>query len=417
MPLHAIHDAYRKAFSGLPRPVWLLAFITFVNRSGTMVLPFLALYLTRQKGFSVTQAGGVLGVYGAGALGGALLGGWLCDRVEPRKIMGASLLLAGMGFLFLGFLDSRPAISLMILYLSVAGEAFRPASSTALAQCAAPGERVRAYALNRLAINLGMTFGPAAGGFLALHEYLWLFLIDGGTCALAAGLLWIFARELRPVAPPARHDTEAPGRPPWRDPPFLGLLLLVGLLALVYFQIFGTYTLTLRDLYRLSEDRIGLLLSINTLVIVLFEMILVNALRGADLLKAMGLGSFVTCVGFGLLPLGSTFLFAAFTVMAWTVGEMLSLPLIESVVADRAGERSRGRYLGMLTFAFSAAFMVAPLLGTWIYARFGAKALWYGTGALGLALWAGFHLLSGVFHASPGSDGLRMQSRRESRRP
>ena len=53
-------SAYRAAFSGLPKEVWLLALGAFVNRSGTMVLPFLSLYLTSRLGMSAVEAGRVL---------------------------------------------------------------------------------------------------------------------------------------------------------------------------------------------------------------------------------------------------------------------------------------------------------------------------------------------------------------------
>jgi len=194
-----------------------------------------------------------------------------------------------------------------------------------------------------------------------------------------------------PVSPP---DLTRPERSPWRDPFLLALLFLMALLALVYFQIYSTYTLTLHDRFGFSEDRIGLLLAINTLVIVLFEMVLVNALRSFNLLKVMGLGSCLSCAGFGMLPAGRSFGFVAFTVLVWTVGEMLSLPLIEGVVANRAGEKNRGQYLGLLTFSFSAAFIVAPVAGTWVYERLGAESLWFGCGALGFLVWGGFYALS-----------------------
>src|SRR5580765_6856977 len=103
--MRAVANAYREAFSGLPRPVWLLALVTFVNRSGTMVLPFMALYLTERRGFSATAAGTALGVYGLGSLAGTYLGGWLSDVVAPRRVMALSLLLNGAGFLILGLLS------------------------------------------------------------------------------------------------------------------------------------------------------------------------------------------------------------------------------------------------------------------------------------------------------------------------
>jgi predicted MFS family arabinose efflux permease len=392
--VRVVRDAYREAFSGLPRPVWLLALVTFINRSGTMVLPFLAIYLTGERGFTTAAAGRALGIYGAGAMAGAFFGGWLCDRLTPRRVLALSLLGQGVGFLILGMLRSRSAILATMLVLSTVGEAFRPASASALARASLMGQQGRAFALNRLAVNLGMSFGPAAGGFLASAGYFWLFVVDGGTCLLAAIFLLAAFRgeETGPAVTLPGEGGE--GRSPWKDPLFLAFLPLNTLLGMVLFQLFSTYPLALHDLYRFPESSIGLILAINTLVISLCEMILVHRLRSRDPLRVAGIGSFLFCLGFALLPLGSSFSFVAGTVMVWTVGEMLSLPLLSGWVAIRAGEKNVGRYMGLFTLSFSIAFVLGPLAGTWIYERYGSPPLWFGCGVTGILVWAGFTFLS-----------------------
>jgi MFS family permease len=391
----AIAASYREAFSGLNRAVWLLSVATLINRAGTMVMPFLVLWLTEERGFTTAGAGRALALYGIGGMVASYLGGWLSDRFDAPRVMTWSLSFTGLGFLLLGRLEGRIPILATILALSIAGEVFRPASSAALVQASGPAERTRSFALYRLAINLGMTLGPAAGGFLALYDYDWLFRVDGATCFLAVGLLWYIAR--KPLAAAEATPATAPAVPersPWQDRPFLALLLLLFLLNMVVFQSVSTYPLSLRDLYGFAEDRIGLVLAINTLLIVLFEMVLVNAVAGYDPLKVTGVGAFLFCVGFALLPLGSTFAFAAFTVAIWSVGEMLSFPVVAGVVANRAGERSLGRYMGLFNLSFASGYVIAPLVGTWIYEHLGPRTLWFGCGVLGLLVWAGFHGLA-----------------------
>lgn len=401
--LRALVSTYREAFSGLPRPVWLISVATLVNRSGTMVLPFLTLFLTSQRGFTATEAGQTLGLYGLGGVAGSYLGGWASDHVSPRRVMEVSLVLTGIGFLLLGMAEARWEILLMMVVLSLVGEAFRPACSAAIAAETGPGERVRAFALNRLAVNMGMTLGPAVGGFLAAREYSWLFRVDGVTCIIASLLLWAaFRREPPVVRAAAPVDGGPADRSPWRDGPFLTAMFLLFLLAIVTFQIISTYPLTLRDLYGFNEARIGLVLAINTLIIVLFEMVLVHSLQKRSPLRLVAVGSFIFCIGFGLLPFGSgfgsglAFAYVAFTVAIWSVGEMLTLPVMGGVVANRAGERSRGRYMALFTVAFEGAFVISPMAGTWVYQRYGPAALWLGCMAVGVVLLAGFWALSGV---------------------
>jgi predicted MFS family arabinose efflux permease len=392
--VRVVRNAYREAFSGLPRPVWLLAAVTFINRSGTMVLPFLVLYLTEKRGFSAAAAGQALGIYGAGAMAGAYLGGCLCDRLAPRSVIALSLLGQGSGFLILGLLRSRPAILAMMLVLSLVGEAFRPASAAALVRASLPGEQSRAFSLNRLAVNLGMSFGPATGGFLASVSYLWLFVVDGGTCLLAALFLLAAFRGEGLLPEAAEGSGLAPGRSPWKDTAFLAFLPLMTLLGMVLFQLFSTYPLTLHGEYGFPESWIGLVLAINTLVISLVEMILVHRLRGRDPLRVAAVGSMLFCLGFALLPFGSSFAFVAATVLVWTCGEMLSLPFLSGWVGNRAGEKSVGSYMGLFSVSISIAFVLGPLAGTWIYQRFGGTPLWYGCGVVGLFLGTAFSILS-----------------------
>ncbi len=397
----AIRDAYKGAFSGLNGTVWLLAFASLINRAGTMVLPFLALYLTEDRGFTTTAAGQALAVYGVGAVVGSYFGGWLCDRIAPRSIMIGSLVLTAVGFLLLGRMEARPAILAAMLFLSVVGEAFRPANFAAVAAAADPGRITQSFSLIRLAINIGMTLGPAVGGFLALRSYDWLFRIDALTCLLAAGLL---AFAIRPVRAGSKEGEDGavaaavPARSPWADPFFLALVVLFFVLATVLFQITSTYPLTLRDVYAFSEDRIGMVLAINTFLIVLFEMVIVHAVREWNQLRLAGAGCLLFCVGFGLLPfgsgLGAAFAYVAATVVVWSFGEMLSMPISSGLVAGRADERNRGRYMGLYLLAFSLAFVVAPLIGTWIYQHFGPRTLWFLCGLTGIPLWAGFYGLS-----------------------
>jgi MFS family permease len=387
---------YREAFSGLPRAVWILVLVGFINRTGTMVMPFLALYLTARHGFSAAGAGAMLSLYGIGAAAGTLAGGWLCDRTDPNRVQVASLLAGGVGLVALGFVEGRWAIAVTIAVVAAVGEAFRPANSTALALACSPADRPRAFALRRLALNLGMTFGPAIGGFLALYDYRWLFLADGATCLLAAlpaRALLVPAR--RPAVAAGGETAPAVGRSPWRDGPFLALMGLFTVLAVLLFQLWGAYALTMRSAYGLGENKIGLLFAVNTLLIVGFEMVVVQAARGFAPLKVVGVGAALLGGGLGMIPFGAGFGYAALGAVVWTVGEMLSLPIAEAVVANRAGAGQSGRYMGLFTTSFSLAFVLAPLAGTATYERFGSDALWLGCGVLGLVLWAGFAALSG----------------------
>jgi MFS family permease len=380
-----IFRLYRDAFSGLPRDIWLLAVVSLVNRSGTMVMPFIALYLIVERGFATQEAGRFVALYGIGSVLGSYLGGWLSDRIGPVRSQQASLVFGGVGFLVLAVVRERLALGFTILIVGVIVEAFRPAAMTSFAERAPARVKAKAFALLRLASNLGFGIGPAVGGFLALYSYQWLFIADALTCWAAALLLMkLPARE--EAAGEADTKEAVPRRPPWRDGSFLVFLVLVVLLASALFQIFSTFPMYLKETVGYRENVIGLLLSLNALLIVSFEMVLIHMVQNRDRMRMAGLGALLLCGGLALISLGEAAWFIAFTVVVWTFGEMLALPILNVVVAERAERGYRGQYMGMYTMAYSIAFIVAPIVGTSVYANFGPHALWHGIGVLGVVL-------------------------------
>src|SRR5262245_10736074 len=269
--LRVLVRRYRDAFSGLPRQVWVLASCLFVNRAGMVVLPFLALYLTRARGYGVDAAARLVSLSGLDAILGVTAGGWLADRFGPRRVQLASLTLNALFLVVRAYARSTVAIGATIVAASTAADTFRPANGAAISAAVGPESRARAFSLMSLAVSAGLTFGLPAGGWLAELDFRWLFWIDGGTAAFAALVLWRFGARAQPVA---AHESAAParGRSPWSDRPFLAVILLQGATAVVLFQFFGALPVFLKDDVGFDEAGIGRLLALNSIVIALFEM-------------------------------------------------------------------------------------------------------------------------------------------------
>lgn len=356
-----------------------------------MVLPFISLYLTSERGLAAREAGQLVALYGVGAAAGAYLGGWLADRIGTIRAQQTSLVLGGASYLVLGAVTDRWVLAVVIFGSGVLVEAFRPAVMAAYSERAAPAMKPKAFAFLRLAFNLGVGIGPAVGGFLALYSYRWIFYVDAATCWIAALVLV----RVRDREHEHEHGAARPGsamlaertlRSPWRDGSFLALLVLVMLMSSVLFQVFSTYPLYLREHAGFREDAIGGLLSLNAFLIVAFEMVLIHLVRNRDRMAVVAAGAFFLCAGFGLTAVSSTVPWLVFTVAVWTLGEMLALPILNVVVSERAGPGVQGRYMGLYTMAFALAFVLAPLGGTYVYQRHGPTTLWSSVATLGLVL-------------------------------
>jgi MFS family permease len=393
----------------LPRTIHVLCLGTFINRAGTFLIPFLTLYLTSSLGLGAAFATRAMGVYGFGGIVAALTGGALADRVGRRTVMLVSLLGASSILLFFGRLTSPPAILGAVLAFSFLGEMYRPAASAMIADLTTPAQRPTAYGLMYLTINLGMTVSPVVGGFIARRSFQWLFYGDAGTSTLYALLLFFAVRETLPArrvlaggaAQAAGAAAELEPHPPLGSVArrilthrvFLLFCLAVHLVSITYMQSHTTLPLYLKGL-GLGPQHYGLIVSVNALLIVCFQLPFTNLIGRFPRELMMVVSAVITAVGFGLTGLATTPWPLAGTVVVWTVGEMMQSPYLSAIVADLAPREMRGSYMGMLTFSFASALMVGAPIGGEVLARYGPGMLWGGSFAVALAGAALFAVVS-----------------------
>ncbi len=375
-----------RGLAGLPREMWVLASATLVNRSGSMVLAFFVLYLTRDVGLSIRTAGLMVLVYGGGALVAAPVAGRLADRFGPIRVMRISLFASGLVMLAFPAARTLPAIVALTLALSVTAESFRPANLTIVGDLVAPGQRKPAFALNRLAINLGMSVGPALGGVLAGISFRWIFLVDGGTSLLSGVILALSTFPPHRRAPRELEDSIAPrlAAAAHRDPRLLYFLAAMFPISFVFFQHISTMPVYLvRDL-KIPAAVYGLLFTLNTLLIVFLEVGINTATAHWPHRRTLALGAALCGLGFGSLAWARNVWQVAATVVVWTFGEMLIFPGMADYLTDIAPEARRGEYMGLSQMMMGLAFMLGPWGGLQILASRGPYELWLLTLALGL---------------------------------
>ena len=410
--VRSILEAYRKAYGGLSREVWLLSVAIFVNRFGTMVLPFLTLYLTTKLGFTEFSAGQILSVYGLGAIAGAYMGGKLTRKVGAIRLQIVLLCLAACMFLVLPFCTTWNSLAIGIFFQSLFSEGVRPPNATAISDFSTPETLSRAYALQRTAINLGFSFGPVIGGLLTTVGFHWLFIVDAITtfgCAVCLFSFFGFSHQSRTTDSSLLKSGKTSNNEstvgPWGDIPFLGFLGLILMTAIVFFQFHATYPLYLKQHYQLNEVMIGLMYAVNTVIVVAFEMLLVDRAKTWPVLLTIGWGCFFVGVGFGVLPWSSGIWLCVLSMVILTVGEMLSAPLASGWVATRSANKDVGAYMGWYTMTWSVAAVVGPAIGTWIYERDKAQ-VWHWAMVMAFVVLAGFYAFDRAMAKATNSDAV-----------
>ena len=378
-------ELYKESFSGLSNDVWWLSLMALINRTGTVVIFFLSIYLTEQLHFTKMQTGFALSFFGAGAVLGDYLGGILTDKFGYYKVMFWSLFIVGFMFLGLIFIKEYELFCLFIFLTSAVGNTFRPASQVAIGVYSAKENHTRSLSLYRMAINLGFAVGTGGAGFITgWYGYHWLFVIDGTTCiASSLFLLWAL-KEKEEILSEEEQIEKKIKRSVYQDYWYLLLIVFLLLPAIAFIQLFHTFPVFCREALMLSEAEIGGLFTFNGILICIIEMPMVFLL--VKLNKEMSL------IIFGVLLFGLSYIsFNIFGFLPWvtilftviiSIGEIINFPFSNTLALHRSTPNNRGQYMALYSMLFSIASIIAPILGMYLIDNFGYAVHWNVMGLL-----------------------------------
>ena len=391
--LKTAFQRYINNFRGFTREIWILTLITFINRAGTMVLPFLSKYLKEDLNFSYAQVGWIMVAFGFGSMLGSWLGGKLSDKIGFYKIMVFSLFTSGILLFLVQYIRTFWGLCIGMFVIMTVADMFRPAMFVSLATYAKPENRTRALTLVRLAVNLGFTAGPALGGLIIMNlGYSGLFWVDGSSCIVSILIFTILVKERKRPADlnAANSETEIPASV-FKDKIFWIFLFICFITAMLFFQLFTTLPLYHNEKFGLTEFQSGLLLSLNGLLIFFLEMPIVSfsQRKGIDTLKIILWGSFLMSVSFYILMINMWAGILIVSIIFITFGEMFIFPFSNSFALSRAPKGHEGRYMALFTMSFSLAHIASSKTGLEIIAAFGYQANWFVMGSLGILSVAG----------------------------
>lgn len=351
-----------------------------INRSGSLILTFLSLYLTQELDMSKLNAGIVISCYGVGSLAGSFLGGWLADKFGNFKVMFFSLIFGGASLFGMLYITEFYQICFWIFICATILDTLRPALWAEVGQRSEDANVTRAVSLIRMALNLGVFIGPAVGGFIAYHYgYDWLFIIDGVTCICAGIFLWFMLNPMKDEAKiMEKEKPKVKGKNPYLDFHYV-VFLFFNLIALsAFFQIIFVIPVYFKEVFGLNEDMVGWFLAANGLIIFIFEMPIIYYIEKTKAtFKPMIIGYSMIGISFIVLlavvhPLTAIVFFLIFNCF----GEIISFPFISTISIRRADDASLGNYMGATTVLFSLAIIISPLIGLPVVEVLGYDNYW-----------------------------------------
>ncbi|MGZ4033225.1 MAG: MFS transporter [Bacteroidia bacterium] len=396
--MYRLLSLYKQSFANIQRNIWILSVAMFINRSGSMVLLFTSLYLTKELHFTIADAGLVLSFYGIGSVLGSYAGGWLTDRKNFFDVMLFSLISSGLILLLLLFVKTPFFISVVIFLYAFSADIFRPANSKAVATYSIAENRTRSVSLVRLAVNLGFSIGPAVGGFVALFlGYKWLFVIDSLTSFAAAFMLFFYLPRQSPAKEKSRtSQLSDSSTSAYRDVPYLVFIFLVALFGICFFQLFASVPQYFNKVCHYNEGIIGLLLGLNGLLVVIIEMPLVAFLeKKQKIFPFIIAGVLCIPVSFAIIVVGKgMMIMAVIYTLIITLSEIFAMPFMMNYALSRPHHERQGQYSALYSISYGLANIAAPILGLGIASRYGFDMMFYFFIVLSLITAFGFWILN-----------------------
>jgi MFS family permease len=376
---------------GLPRDVWLLQVGGVANAFGNgTVLPFVIIYLHNVRGIPLGLAGLAAAVNSAAAFASGFAAGALADRIGPRRVLVAALLVMTAAISLFPLIDSTWHAYVLNIALGTGSGAFWPSQSSMLTGLAPTSRRHSAFAVQRLTMNLGVALGGLVGGLIADADhprtFTVLFLIDAATFASYAVVVALLPSPPRPPELAGSYADVV------RDGAFMRYVLLnatfitVGMVVIV--ELLAPYA---KNEAGLSEDAIGLLWAINALVVVVAQLPIAKLAEGRRRMRAlaaMGVLWAAALLAIGVagawLETTQAFALMAIAVGVFAIGECLHGIVHGPLTADLAPAGLVGRYMALGTQSWQIGWIIGPALGGFALEH-APHALWPVAAAVNLA--------------------------------
>lgn len=394
----------KKIYSEYPKAFWVYNIIVFIDRfGGFMLYPFFALYLTRKFDIGMSTVGLVFAVFSISGFVGSAIGGALTDRMGRKGVIIFSLVLSSLSALGMGFAPTLAifvAVSVIVGTLSSIGG---PAHEAVVADLLPENKRAEGYGIIRVVFNLAVIIAPAVAGLLIARSYILLFIVDAIISLLSATIVIFFLPETKPKAhpdskPETISQTFAGYGKVFKDFPFVAFIIMSVMTALIYTNFNTTLGVFLRDVHNVPEIGYGYLISMNAVIVVLFQFWVARRLEKYKPMLMVALGTAFYGLGFAMYGFTSTYLMFAVAMIVITIGEMVVSPFQQSLVASFAPEEMRGRYMAVSHLSWGLAFAIGPYFAGVLLDSASPNWLWMACGILGVITVIGYIIIDKIHH-------------------
>ncbi|MCH7588067.1 MAG: MFS transporter [Chloroflexi bacterium] len=393
--LTKIQSTYRE----FPQTFWVLTVASFIDRlGGTLIFPFFSLYITQKFNVGLSQAGVLLGIFSISSLVGSMIGGGLTDKFGRRNLVLFGLIVSALSSLSMGLVNDLNLFYILAVFVGLFSDVSGPAYQAMIADILEEDKRAEGYGMLRVVMNMAWIVGPAIGGLLASRSFLLLFILDAITSLITAAIVYRMIPETKPQTDEDAESvtllqTMQGYMQVFSDKLYTLFILISILIGAVYMQMYSSLSVFLRDVYGIPAQGFGALISINAGTVVVLQFWVTRKTKRYPIMLMMALGTAFYLVGFTAYGFVSTYTFFLIAMLVITVGEMITVPLSQTIAARFAPEDMRGRYMAVFGLSWAIPSTFAPWAAGMIMDNYDPNWIWYSSGILaGVAILGYFAL-------------------------
>lgn len=394
-------SSVKRIYRELPDKFWTLVGASFIDRlGGALIFPFFALYITQHFGVGMTEVGTLFAFFSISSIIGGAIGGALADKYGRKTLIIFSLIMSAGSTVIMGLVDDIKVFYLVAILVGILADTGGPAHQAMVADMLPEEKRSTGYAVLRVTANLAVTLGPMIGGLLAGINYLYLFIIDAIMSTITAGLVFFLLPETKPVSTQTEKandqsflDTVKGYAIVFKDKIYISFMLISTLMVVVYIQMNSTLSVFLRDYRATPPQGFGYILSMNAAMVVLFQFWISRRLDAKRPLLVMAAGSILYAIGFGMYGFVYSFWLFLVAMFIITLGEMMTVPTSQALVASFAPEDMRGRYMAVYGLCWIIPSAIGPLAAGLVMDYINPNWVWWGSGILAVVAAMGFFVM------------------------
>ena len=371
----------QKIYNDFPRKFWVVVGTSFIDGiGGTLLFPFFSLYITEKFGVGMTQAGIVLGSFSAFGLVGSIIGGALTDKFGRKPLVLFGLVFSAVSTLSLGLVNEFAILIPLSVVIGLLSNIAGPARQAMVADLLPEEKRQEGFGILRVVGNMAWIIGPTIGGFIASRSYFTLFVMDALISCVVAVIFFLYITETRPETTKESDSilkTFAGYSVVLRDYAYVGFLVALMLMGLVYQQLYNSLSVYLRDNHGIDPQGYGFLLTASAITVILFQFQTTRLIKKYPAFLMMALGVFFYMIGFGMFGFVTVFWLFAAAVVIITIGEMVIMPTSSALATNFAPEDMRGRYMAVFGLSWALPATIGPSAAGLILDNYNPNLLWY----------------------------------------